>query len=96
LGLDPGKLPSPWVAAGSSLVAFAVGALVPLLPYLLGATSVLLSLVLAGLALFGAGAVISRFTSRSVIFSGGRQLLLGAGTAGVSYLVGSLFHVGVS
>jgi VIT1/CCC1 family predicted Fe2+/Mn2+ transporter len=96
LGLDPGKLPSPWIAAGSSLVAFAVGALVPLLPYLLGATSVLLSLVLAGLALFGAGAVISRFTSRSVIFSGGRQLLLGAGTAGVTYLVGSLFHVGVS
>lgn len=94
LGVDPQKLPSPWVAAGSSFAAFAIGAFVPLLPYLLGATSLLISLVLAGIALFAAGALVARFTSRSVIFSGGRQLLLGAVAAGATYLVGSLFHVG--
>jgi VIT1/CCC1 family predicted Fe2+/Mn2+ transporter len=96
LGVDPGKLPSPWVAAGSSFVAFALGAVVPLLPYLLGATSVVISLILSGIALFGAGAVVARFTSRSVLFSGTRQLLLGAIAAGATYAVGTLFHVGVS
>ncbi|HSP36750.1 MAG TPA: VIT1/CCC1 transporter family protein [Frankiaceae bacterium] len=95
LGVDPNKLPSPWVAAGSSFVAFGIGALVPLLPYLLGATSVWLSLVLSGIALFAAGAVVARFTSRSVLFGGSRQLLLGAIAAGATYLVGMLFHVGV-
>src|SRR4051794_9641489 len=94
LGVDPDKLPSPWVAAGSSFVAFAAGAFIPLLPYLLGATSLILSLVLSAVALFGAGALVARFTSRSVIFSGGRQLTLGAVAAGATYLVGSLFHVG--
>jgi VIT1/CCC1 family predicted Fe2+/Mn2+ transporter len=95
LGVDPDKLPSPWVAAGSSFAAFAVGAFVPLLPYLLGATSILLSLVLGGLALFGAGAVVARFTSRSVLFSGSRQLLLGGVATGATYLVGTLFHAGL-
>ncbi len=95
LGVDPGKLPSPWVAAGASFAAFAIGALIPVLPYLLGATSVIISLVVAGVALFGAGALVARFTSRSVIFSGGRQLLLGGVAAGATYLVGLLFHVGV-
>jgi VIT1/CCC1 family predicted Fe2+/Mn2+ transporter len=94
LGVDPDKLPSPWVAAGSSFVAFGIGAVVPLLPYLLGATSVVFSLLLAGLALFLAGAVVARFTSRSVLFSGMRQLLLGAVAAGATYAVGMLFHVG--
>jgi VIT1/CCC1 family predicted Fe2+/Mn2+ transporter len=93
LGVDPDKLPSPWVAAGSSFVAFAVGAFIPLLPYLLGATALTISLVLSGLALFGAGAAVARFTSRSVLFSGMRQLLLGAVAAGATYLVGTLFHV---
>ncbi|MDQ1649927.1 MAG: vacuolar iron transporter family protein [Frankiaceae bacterium] len=95
LGVDPDKLPSPWVAAGSSFAAFAIGAFVPLLPYLLGATSILLSLILAGIALFGAGALVARFTSRSVLFSGGRQLLLGAVAAGATYFVGSLFQAGL-
>lgn len=96
LGVDPDKLPSPWVAAGSSFVAFAIGALVPLLPYLLGATSVVVSLVLSAVALFVAGAIVARFTSRSVLFSGTRQLVLGAVAAGATYLVGMLLHVGTT
>jgi VIT1/CCC1 family predicted Fe2+/Mn2+ transporter len=40
--------------------------------------------------------MVSRFTNRSALYSGGRQLLLGAVAAGVTYAVGALFHVGVS
>jgi VIT1/CCC1 family predicted Fe2+/Mn2+ transporter len=95
LGVDPDDLPSPWVAAGSSFVAFSVGALVPVLPYLFGATSLLLVVVLAGVALFIAGAVVSRFTNRSALYSGTRQLLLGGLAAGVTHLVGQAVGAGV-
>ncbi len=95
LGVDPDDLPSPWMAAGSSFAAFIVGAAVPLLPYLLGATTVLVPLLLALLALFGAGALVSRFTDRSALYSGGRQLLLGALAASLTYGVGSLVGLSV-
>jgi VIT1/CCC1 family predicted Fe2+/Mn2+ transporter len=90
LGVDPDDLPSPWVASGSSFVAFALGALLPVLPYLLGATTLPVSLVLAGLGLFGAGVLVSRFTTRAWWYSGGRQLALGVAAAGVTYTVGAL------
>jgi VIT1/CCC1 family predicted Fe2+/Mn2+ transporter len=90
LGVDPDDLPSPWVASGSSFVAFALGAVLPVLPYLLGATTLTVSVVLAGLGLFGAGALVSRFTARPWWYSGGRQLSLGAVAAAVTYGVGSL------
>jgi VIT1/CCC1 family predicted Fe2+/Mn2+ transporter len=96
LGVDPDDLPSPWVAAGSSFVAFSIGALVPLLPYLLGARSLLLAVVLAGVALFLGGALVSRFTNRSALYSGARQLVMGALAAGVTYLVGQAVGTGVS
>ena len=95
LGVDPDDLPSPWVAAGSSFVAFCLGAVVPVLPYLLGARSLLLAVVLAGLALFVAGAVVSRFTNRSALYSGTRQLVLGGLAAGVTHLVGQAVGAGV-
>ena len=95
LGVDPDDLPSPWLAAGSSFGAFSAGALVPLLPYLLGGTSLLLPVLLAMLALFGAGALVSRFTSRSAVYSGMRQLLLGALAAALTYAVGSAVGAGV-
>jgi VIT1/CCC1 family predicted Fe2+/Mn2+ transporter len=89
LGIDPDHLPSPWVAAGSSFLAFALGADIPVLPFLFGATTLLLAVVLAGLALFAAGAIVSRFTVRSAFYSGTRALLLGALAAGITYLIGS-------
>jgi vacuolar iron transporter family protein len=92
LGVDPSQLPSPWTAAGSSLLSFSVGAFIPLLPYVLGATSLWASAVLAVLSLFGTGALASRFTSRGWLYAGLRQLLLGAAAAAVTYGVGSLFH----
>jgi vacuolar iron transporter family protein len=89
LGVDPDDLPSPWVAAGSSLVAFSLGALVPLLPFLLGASSLALAVGLALTALFLTGAFVSRFTSRSALYSGARQLVLGGAAAAATYAIGS-------
>ncbi len=95
LGVDPDDLPSPWTAAASSLGAFAVGALLPLLPYLLGAGSLLLPVLLAGLGLFAAGALVSRFTNRSVFYTGARQLLLGGVAATLTYLIGRIVGAAV-
>ena len=95
LGVDPDDLPSPWTAAGSSFAAFTVGALVPVLPYVLGASSLLLSVALALVALFVAGALVSRFTDRGALYSGGRQLLLGGAAAALTYAVGSLVGTGI-
>jgi VIT1/CCC1 family predicted Fe2+/Mn2+ transporter len=89
LGVDPDDLPSPWTAAGSSFVSFTIGAMLPLVPYLLGASTLAGTIALTVLALFGAGAAVSRFTTRSWWYSGSRQLLLGGAAAGVTYAIGS-------
>jgi VIT1/CCC1 family predicted Fe2+/Mn2+ transporter len=91
LGVDPDDLPSPWTAAVSSFLAFSLGAVLPVVPYLLGAKALTASVVLAGIGLFAAGAVVSRFTSRTWWYSGGRQLALGALAAGVTSAIGSAF-----
>lgn len=95
LGVDPDDLPSPWTAAGSSFAAFTAGAAVPLLPFLLGADSLLVSLVLALVSLFVAGVLVSRFTNRTALYSGARQLLLGGAATAVTYSIGNLVGVGV-
>jgi VIT1/CCC1 family predicted Fe2+/Mn2+ transporter len=94
LGVDPNEQPSPWVAAGSSFVCFAIGALIPLLPYLLGATVLWPTLVAGGIGLFLTGALVSGFTHRTWWGSGLRQLLLGGAAAGATYLVGLLIGGG--
>ncbi|OON71730.1 VIT1/CCC1 transporter family protein [Streptomyces tsukubensis] len=91
LGVDPGDLPSPTVAAVSSFGSFALGALLPLLPYLLGATALWPAVLLALLGLFGCGAVVARVTARSWWYSGLRQMILGGAAAGVTYALGNLF-----
>ncbi|MDX6203148.1 MAG: vacuolar iron transporter family protein [Frankiales bacterium] len=96
LGLDPDELPSPWVAAASSFLSFAVGALVPLLPYLLGAASLGLALALASVVALAGGAVVSRLTERSMVWGASRQFLLGAVAAGATYLVGSALGGGAA
>jgi VIT1/CCC1 family predicted Fe2+/Mn2+ transporter len=90
LGVDPADLPSPTLAAVSSFLSFAAGALVPVLPYLLGAGSLLPGLVATLLALFVCGAVVTQVTSRSWWYGGTRQMVLGAAAAGLTYLFGSL------
>ncbi len=96
LGVDPDDLPSPWTAAIASFLSFTVGAFVPLLPYLLGTTSLLISLVLSVLGLFGVGAVTARFTNRGWLYSGLRQLVLGGLAAAVTYAVGRAVGTGLS
>jgi VIT1/CCC1 family predicted Fe2+/Mn2+ transporter len=90
LGVDPEDLPSPRVAAGSSFLSFAVGALLPVLPYLLGAETLLPGLVVTLVALFLCGAVVTQVTSRTWWYGGSRQMLLGATAAGTTYLIGGL------
>nr|WTB30490.1 VIT1/CCC1 transporter family protein [Streptomyces sp. NBC_00830] len=95
LGIDPGDLPSPLVAAVSSFGAFAMGALLPVLPYLLGASAMWPAVLLALIGLFGCGAVVARVTARSWWFSGLRQLVLGGTAAAITYGLGTLFGVAV-
>jgi vacuolar iron transporter family protein len=90
LGVTPGRLPSAKVAAGSSFLSFAVGAFLPVLPYLLGATDLLPAALVAAVGLFFAGAVVARVTVRSWWFSGLRQLALGGAAALVTYGIGAL------
>jgi len=90
LGVDYEELPSPYTAAGASLVTFAVGALIPLLPYLAGLNSLVLALGLAAIAAFIGGGMVSRLTDRPFLRGALRQLILGAVAAGVTYGIGTL------
>jgi VIT1/CCC1 family predicted Fe2+/Mn2+ transporter len=90
LGVDPQDLPSPLLAGVSSLLAFSTGAVVPLLPYLLGASVLWITLVLTAAALATGGMVVGRLTGRPVLRTGLRQLAFGALAIGITYLVGHL------
>jgi VIT1/CCC1 family predicted Fe2+/Mn2+ transporter len=96
LGVDPTNLPSPWVAAVSSLLSFAAGAFLPLLPYLFGARTLLISLVVFVVALFGGGAIVGLLTRRPPLRAGLRQLLLGALAAAITFGIGRLTGAAVA
>ena len=89
LGVAHDELPSPVTAAGASLVTFAVGASIPLIPYLAGLDSLALALGLAALAAFIGGGLVARLTDRPFLRGAVRQLLLGAFAAGITYLIGT-------
>ncbi|MGH3991215.1 MAG: VIT1/CCC1 transporter family protein, partial [Pseudonocardiaceae bacterium] len=93
LGVNPDEQPSPWVAGGSSFLCFAIGALIPLIPYLLGFESLAAGLGAGAVGLFVAGALASRFTTRSWWLGGLRQVGFGAIAAVATYLVGALIGV---
>jgi len=97
LGLDPDQLGSAWGAASGSFVAFAIGAVIPVAPYLIGSGQVpfVASLVLSLVALFAVGAGVSLLTGRSLIFSGTRQVLIGSAAAVITYFVGRAIGVAV-
>jgi VIT1/CCC1 family predicted Fe2+/Mn2+ transporter len=88
LGVNPGDLPSPVVAAGASLGSFAIGALIPLLPYLFGLHLLWFALCLAAVAAVFGGGMVSRLTDRPFWRGALRQLVLGAVAAGITYLIG--------
>jgi VIT1/CCC1 family predicted Fe2+/Mn2+ transporter len=92
LGLDPHTLGSPWVAAISSFLAFALGALLPVLPFLFGSGTAptIVAAVLSIVALFGVGAATSIFTGRHAGRAGLRMAAIGAVVAAVTFGVGTL------
>ena len=95
LGIDPSSLGSPWGAALGSFGAFCVGALVPLLPWFFvdGTTAVLASVVLTLVAAASVGVVLASFTGRPMWFSAGRQVLIAALAASVTYGIGAAVGV---
>ena len=98
LGIDPGDLGgSPWTAAGTSFLLFAIGAAIPVLPLVFvgGWTAVAASAAVSALALFGIGAAITILTGRSVWRTGLRQLVLGLSAAGSTFVIGRLVGVAI-
>ena len=97
LGLDPSALGSPWGASIGSFFAFAVGALIPVIPFFFGADAsapfVVAAAALSAIALFAVGASLSLFTGRSALLSGVRQLGLGATAAALTFGIGSIIGV---
>jgi VIT1/CCC1 family predicted Fe2+/Mn2+ transporter len=88
-GVTAGDLPSAKLAAISSFVAFAAGATVPLVPYLLGSINIVYSMIISLIGLFGAGALVSLVTTRTWWYSGTRQLLIGSGAAAITWFLGT-------
>jgi vacuolar iron transporter family protein len=97
LGLDPGELGSPWGAAISSFVTFSAGALVPLVPFLIGSgtAAVIAAIAASGVSIFSVGAAMSILTGRSPWWSGLRMLFVGTIAAGITFAVGRLLNVSV-
>ena len=88
------EIGSPWNAAISSFLFFASGALIPVLPYLFGArhlAAIAIAAGAVGLALLGTGAVVGILSGASPGKRALRQLLIGFGAAGVTYLLGLVF-----
>ena len=90
LGVDPAELPSPVLAGAASLVAFSLGALIPLLPYLFGLHTLAAALGITAVALLAGGMIVGRLTGRPVVRSGLRQLALGGVAVAITFIVGSL------
>jgi vacuolar iron transporter family protein len=97
LGIDPESLGSPFAAAGSSFVSFAVGAVIPLVPWFFtrGLTAVMLSLGLAVLAAIAVGVAVARFAERPAWFAILRQVLFTVVPALITYGIGSAIGVTV-
>ena len=97
LGLNPDDLGSPWGAAASSFVSFALGATVPLLPYIFtsGYNAMIGAVVLAAIVLGGVGGLTARLSRRPVYVGAARSLIVGALATGVTYVIGRIVGVAV-
>jgi VIT1/CCC1 family predicted Fe2+/Mn2+ transporter len=96
LGLNPDDLGSAVGAATFSFVAFSAGAVLPLLPFLLGRPSLSVAGLVAAVALFSVGAVLSLFTGRRALRGGMRMLAIGVGASAATYLLGSWLGVALT
>jgi VIT1/CCC1 family predicted Fe2+/Mn2+ transporter len=96
LSVNPEELGgSAWEAAITSFVLFALGAIIPVFPYIFlqGMTAVFVSVACSMVGLFIIGAGITLFTGKSVLFSGARQMAFGLAAAAITYLIGRLIGV---
>jgi VIT1/CCC1 family predicted Fe2+/Mn2+ transporter len=99
LGIDPGELGGdPWRAAGSSFALFAVGAIVPVLAFMIahGPYATVVSTGLSAVALAAIGILTSLFSGRAALVSALRQVVFGCLAAGVTYGIGMLLGVSLS
>jgi vacuolar iron transporter family protein len=98
LGITPQSLGSPWQAAAASFLTFALGAFIPLAPWLFtsGTAAIVLSVVLGAVASVTVGIVLARFTERPVVVSALRQLAVTVVAAAVTFGVGKAIGAGVS
>jgi VIT1/CCC1 family predicted Fe2+/Mn2+ transporter len=96
LGVDPHELPSPVVAAGASFLSFAVGAFLPLLPLVAGATALWTAFAVAAAALVVAGGTVARLTEKNVAYGAARQLFLAAIATAITYGIGRAIGASVS
>lgn len=97
LGLDPDDLGDPKRVAASSFGAFAIGASVPVIPYLFlaGTAALALAVAMAVLAMILVGGTVGRLSGLGVVRSAARQVLVGGGAAAVTYVLGSLVGTGL-
>jgi VIT1/CCC1 family predicted Fe2+/Mn2+ transporter len=97
LGLNPDELGSPWGAATFSFLSFAIGALIPLIPFLFGksGSALYVSIGLTAAALFAVGSTLSLFTGRGALRGGARMLLIGAAAGALTFGIGNLLGVGL-
>jgi len=97
IGLSEQTMGSPLAAAGSSFTAFSIGAIIPVVPYVLAAGTVAFwgSLLVSVAALFAVGAAVSTLTHRPPLLVGARQAGLGLAAAAVTYGIGSLLGASV-
>ena len=99
LGINAEELKgSAMEAAVSSFVLFALGAVIPVIPFFFtsGLTGIIASTVLSSLGLFLIGAAITLFTGRSIWYSGLRQVLFGLAAAAITFGIGSLIGVSLA
>ena len=94
LGLRPDERPSPWVAAFSSLLSFAIGAFIPIIPFIFGFGTLVWGLAFGGSGLLIAGALAAYFTRHNLAVGGLRQLLFGGIAVASTYSIGMLLDVG--
>ena len=97
LGLNPDELGSPWGAAASSFLAFVLGAVVPILPYIFdaGEMAFILSAALSGVALVVVGGALALVTGKNAAWSAMRMLAFGGAAAAVTYGIGRLIGVSI-
>ena len=96
LGLNPDALGAPWQAAGFSFFSFAIGAALPLIPFLAGMTGQDAVLAAAGIALAalaGVGMALSLFTGRGAWRGALRMAAIGGGAGLVSFWVGKALGI---